>query len=244
MTAADDPIELYLDRVAGVLTGPPRQVRHTLAEVEAHLLDAAAEARVRGLDEEAARAEAVHRMGPVSGVAVRPWADPVLRRGAALAALLAAGIGGLAVGLAGLLAVLVRAVWGDGAVATPFPAGSYGPADCARWQAVRPGLDCVAAMTADHADDFVRNAVVAAVAGLFPLLAYRAARRRWPVAPWWVPLVGFGLAGLAAVGLVGIGVDGLLSTGTGGWGQSFSLAAAAALATVWFATRVRRSLPA
>src|SRR5674536_281273 len=36
----DDPIERYLDQLLVTLPGSPRQVRHTLAEVETHLLDA------------------------------------------------------------------------------------------------------------------------------------------------------------------------------------------------------------
>ena len=41
--APSDPIEDYLDRLLVSLSGSPRQVRHTLAEVEAHLRDAVAE---------------------------------------------------------------------------------------------------------------------------------------------------------------------------------------------------------
>ena len=35
--STDDPIETYLDRLLLSLSGTPRQVRHTLAEVEGHL---------------------------------------------------------------------------------------------------------------------------------------------------------------------------------------------------------------
>ena len=41
--AASEPVEAYLDQLLLVLAGPPRQVRHTLAEIEAHLYDAVAE---------------------------------------------------------------------------------------------------------------------------------------------------------------------------------------------------------
>ena len=68
----DDPIERYLDQLLGTLPGSPRQVRHTLAEVETHLFDATSQARTDGLDEFAARAAAVQRMGPVAGVADHP----------------------------------------------------------------------------------------------------------------------------------------------------------------------------
>lgn len=57
---------------------------------------------------------------------------------------------------AALLGGIVRAIWGDRAIATSFPTGSYTAADCARWLSNDPGAyDCVTAMTADHAAEFV-----------------------------------------------------------------------------------------
>ena len=41
--APGDAVEDYLDRLLVALNGSPRQVRHNLAEVEAHLHDAVAE---------------------------------------------------------------------------------------------------------------------------------------------------------------------------------------------------------
>lgn len=60
----------------------------------------------------------------------------------------------------------VRAIWGDRALATPFPTGSYTAADCARWMRNEPqSVDCVTAMTADHTDDFLFNAAESAFFG-------------------------------------------------------------------------------
>ena len=52
--APTDLIEDYLDRLLVSLSGSPRQVRHTLAEVEAHLRDAEAEGIAAGLTGDAA----------------------------------------------------------------------------------------------------------------------------------------------------------------------------------------------
>ena len=49
--APSDLIEDYLDRLLVSLSGSPRQVRHSLAEVEAHLRDAVAEGVAAGLPE-------------------------------------------------------------------------------------------------------------------------------------------------------------------------------------------------
>lgn len=248
----DDPVEAYLDELLGTLTGPPRQIRHTLDEVEAHLLDAVAAGRSEGLDEADARATAVRRLGPVSGLMDRPRLGrrltPALRRRSALAALLIGALGGIAVGLGGLIGWAVQALWGNGAIAVPFPAGSYNAADCTRWLAGYPSArDCVAAMTADHADDFLRNAAGCGLLGLLALAGYLVLRRRWthPAIDAALPvgfeyLLGVGLAGLAAVGLAGQGMDAILVTHGSGAGQPFSLAAAAVLAGAFFLVRARR----
>src|SRR5262249_44819515 len=67
-----DGIEASLDRLLVPLGGSPRQVRHTLAEVEAHLRDAVAEGMAAGLPEETAQAQALERIGPVHAVTGRP----------------------------------------------------------------------------------------------------------------------------------------------------------------------------
>src|SRR2546421_12231708 len=70
--APGDLIEDYLDRLLVSLSGSPRQVRHTLAEVEAHLRDAVAEGIAAGLPEDTAQAQALERIGPVHAVTGRP----------------------------------------------------------------------------------------------------------------------------------------------------------------------------
>ena len=46
---ADDPIEIYLDRLLVALSGSPRDVRRALAEAELHLYESAASLEASGL---------------------------------------------------------------------------------------------------------------------------------------------------------------------------------------------------
>jgi hypothetical protein len=247
---ADDPVEAYLDELLVALRAEPRRARHTVAEIEAHLLDSAAGLRAGGLGEREARAAAVARMGPVAGIAgSRPtrWLTTAVRRRLTLTSLLVGGAGGVALGVAGLLALAVRAVWGASAIATPFPVGSYTAADCARWQRAYPALpDCVTAMTADHAADLERNLLAGAVLGLLALAARGWLRRRWrdvPGRPMADHLAGALLAALAALGLLAVGIDAELTTHGSGAGAPFSIATAAALAAAFLALRARALRP-
>ncbi len=248
-----DPVEDYLDQLLLTLTGTPRRIRHTLSEVEAHLDDAVAAGRSAGLSDEEARRAAVRNLGSVEGVAAPPtrqWATRPSRRRMLLGLLLVTGVGGIAVGVAGLLAAVVRAVGGDRLVGAPFPTGSYTAGDCARWLANYPGAHgCLSAMTQDHADDFLRNTAAAGVLGLLALGAYLVIRRRWwnqtvaAALPRWVEwVVGAGLAGAAAVVLSAQGADAILVEHGTGAGASLSLAGAAAAAAAGFAVAARRAV--
>ncbi|MFL6163766.1 MAG: permease prefix domain 1-containing protein [Jatrophihabitantaceae bacterium] len=246
----DDPVEEYLDGVLSCAPGSPRQVRRTLAEVEAHLAESARDLRAEGMPAEAARAEAVRRMGPPAWAVDRPWpagsarlSRPVRHR-LVLAVLQLGGVAGIFVGLAGALAAGIRTIWGASAIATPFPAGAYSQADCRRWLAGYPSShDCLTAMTADHAADFLRNAVLAGILGVLALAARRLLKRRWPHTPTSAaePLIGAGLAALCALGFAGAGFDAVTVTRGQGAGQPLALAAAAAGAALLLAGAARRS---
>jgi len=180
----DDPIEEYLDQLLLILPGSARQVRHTLSEVEAHLRDGAAAAEAEGLDEHAAAVRAVQRMGPAAGVLddrrTRFWLTSTRRRRGVLGVLFVGAVGGLAVGAAGIIAAVVRIVGGDAAIGIPFPSGAYTQSDFTRWLAAYPSAgDCVAAMTIDHANDFLLSATVVGLGGVVCLLLLRLLRRRW-----------------------------------------------------------------
>ena len=100
-----DLIEDYLDRLLVSLSGSPRQVRHTLAEVEAHLRDAVAEGIAAGLPEDTAQAQALERIGPVHAVTGRPAAvgrpSRALLRRLTLTCALVGGAGLAAIGAPG-----------------------------------------------------------------------------------------------------------------------------------------------
>ena len=193
-----DPVEGLLDDLLLALSGSPRHVRHTLAEVQAHLDDAVAAGTAAGLSDTEARAAAVRDLGPVEGVASRSAgrsSNSPLRRRIVLGMLLVAGVGGVAIGLGGLGAAFVRGVGGNRLVGAPFPTGSYTATDCARWLSNYPrAQNCLSAMTQDHADDFLRNTAAAGVLGLLSLVAYAVLRRRWwnssvaGALPGWVSL--------------------------------------------------------
>jgi hypothetical protein len=244
---ADDPVEAYLDAVLSCSPGSPRQVRRTLAEVAAHLADSVDTLQAGGLAEPTARAEAVRRMGPPAGAVDRPWpagSSRPMRRRMLLAVLQLGGLAGVFLGLAGALAAGIQAIWGASAIATPFPAGSYSQADCRRWLAAYPAShSCTAAMTADHAADFLRNAALAGLLGVAALFVRRLLRRRWRGLPSSAlePLIGAGLAGLSALGFAGLAFDAVTVTRGQGAGQPISLAVAAGCAAVLLAVVARQA---
>jgi len=247
----DEPIEAYLDQLLLHLPGTARQVRHTLSEIEAHLRDARDAAVAEGLDDYAAVAIAVQRMGPVDGVVdnrgFRFRLTPARRRRAVLATLFAGTVGGIAVGIAGIMAAVVRMIAGDNAIGIPFPTGAYSQSDCARWLAAYPtARDCVAAMTIDHANDFLLATAVIGFGGIVCLSMFLFLRRRWnshavaAVIPAFTEDAAAGLVALlGAVLLLAQGVDSILVTRGQGAGRWFCLAAAALGAAAVCAGRAR-----
>jgi hypothetical protein len=243
--APSDPIEDYLDRLLVSLSGSPRQVRHTLAEVEAHLHDAVAEGVAAGLPEETAQMQALERIGPVHAVTGRPAG--IARPSAALLRrlTLTAALGG-----AGLVGRLLQVLKGNLFMTTPFPPGTYTQADCARWLAGDPGTrSCVTAMLADHAFDYLLQAAACGLLGLAGLAAYVFLRRRWSDRATTTALPGGSaeglgaiLAGIAALACFGQAAD-LETVQRGvGVGEPLSLGIAAAVAAVAFALALRHRL--
>jgi hypothetical protein len=243
---AGDVIEEYLDRLLVSLTGSPRQIRHTLAEVEAHLRDAVAEGIAAGLPEQTAQAHALERIGPVPAAAGPPaiLARPsaALVRRLILTGALIGSAGLIAIGVAGLAGRLLQAARGNLFLMSPFPPGTYTQADCARWLAGDPGTrSCVTAMLADHAAEFVLNATAAGLLGLIIGGGYLFLRSRWrdPATAAALPagtaeFLGAALAGIAALALYGNVLDiETVQRGVGA-GAPLSLAIAATLAALAF----------
>jgi hypothetical protein len=250
--AQDDAVEEYLDRLLVTLSGSPRQVRHTLAEIEAHLHDAVTEGIAAGLPETEARAQAVARIGPVHEVTGRTVAFtrpvPALARRLALIGAIVSGVGLVAIAVAGLIGWVLAAAKGGRFIAAPWPPGSYTQADCARWMSGDPAAhNCVAAMVYDHVGDFILQAGACGVLGVLVLTGYLVLRRRWQDRATLAALpagsaeaLGGALAGLAAIFFVGSAIDLEMVQHGIGAGQPFSLAAAALLAAVFFALRLLR----
>src|SRR5271165_5201097 len=95
-TGMTEPVEDYLDGLLLTLPGTPREVRHTLAEVDAHLHDIVAEGIEAGLTQQEAEAAAVARVGPMRAITGRTAqfsrpATALLRR-SALAGTLVGGV--------------------------------------------------------------------------------------------------------------------------------------------------------
>src|SRR5262249_55817799 len=163
-----DVVEDFLDRLLVSLRGSPRRVRHTLAEVEAHLRDAVDEGMAAGLSEPEAQAWAVERMGPVhtvtgSAATLGRPSRGLLRR-LMLTAALVGGAGLTAIGGAGLIARWFGAVKGTEFLTAPWPSGSYTRADCARWLVGDPGThSLVAPMLAHPSGDIMLEATAAGV---------------------------------------------------------------------------------
>jgi hypothetical protein len=247
-----DPVEDYLDRLLVTLSGSPRQVRHTLAEVEAHLHDAVAEGVAAGLPESQAQAQAVARMGPVHEVTGRrpALARPSLALGRrlALTAALVGSVGFLTIGAAGLVARVLLGAKGSAFLTAPWPSGSYTRADCTHWLAGDPGThSCMTAMLADHAGDFLLQATAAGLLGLLGLAAYLALRQRWQDRATLTALpagtaeaLGTVLAALAALAFLGQAADTEIVQHGIGAGEPWSLGAAAAAAAVVFALALWR----
>lgn len=251
-----DAVEDYLDQLLTSLSGSPRQVRHTLAEVEAHLRDAVAEGVADGLPEHDAQVWAVARMGPVttiagrSSVITRPSLAVVRRL--ILTAALVGGAGLTAVGGAGLVSWLLARLRGDEFMTAPWPAGAYTRADCARWLANDPHAhSCVTAMLADHVWDFRFDTTAGGVLGLLGLGLYVVLRQRWrdratltALPAGTAHMAGAVLAALAAVVCFGVAFD-LEKVQHGiGAGDPLSLGIAAAVAAAVFGLSLLRTIRA
>lgn len=249
-----DLIEEYLDRLLVSLSGSPRQVRHTLAEVEAHLRDAVAEGIAAGLPEAQAEEQALERIGPVHVVAGRPAvitrpSAPLLRRLVLTAGLIGTG-GFIAVGGAGIIGRVLARVKGNLFMTAPFPPGTYTRADCARWLAGAPHThSCITAMLDDHVFEFVAGTTLAGLLGLLGLAGYLFLRHRWrdratrtALPAGTAEALGAALAAIAAAVCAAQVFDVETVQHGIGAGEPLSLAIAAAATAAVFALALRRTV--
>lgn len=254
----DSPIEAFLDELVGALsTQRPRQLRHLLAEVEAHLRDDVALGLASGLSAGAAEAAAVERFGPATDLAraeQRRTTTPVsvLARQLGSTGVVLGGIGAIAIGLSGVIAAVVRLVAGSRVLAAPAPHQVLSAADCARWLAADPAArTCRAAATADWANEVIWYRIAIGLLGVVGLLMFRFARNRWaPNGRWAVlpPAVGDTIAvtlfAIGGVWTLGMGIDAIVVGSGDGSGQWLSAAPVALLAAAVFAVRLIRDIEA
>jgi hypothetical protein len=252
----DSPVEAYLDElVVGLPRSHPRDLRRMLAEAEAHLRDDVDAGLAAGLTQREAEVTAVQRLGPprllVEGEQrrLRPSLG-VLARQFATTGLLLGGIGGVAIGVSGVLAWLVRLAAGARVLVDVEPGRVLSAADCARWLAADPGAhSCRDAAVADWVYEVVGYRLILGVLGMVALAVFVLLRHRWVRQDRWsllppevsdtVAAVSFGLAGAWTLGL---GINALVIASGHGSGQWFSAAAVALLVAAYFAVRLLRDL--
>lgn len=253
---ADSPIEGYLDcLLTELLPGSPRHVRHLLAETEAHLRDAAADAASRGLTDSEAEREAVELFGPAAQLAGeerrrRPTPLRALARQFLSSGLLLGAVGGLAVGASGVLAAGLWVVGGSRFIIDVAPGRTLAASDCARWLAGYPRAhSCAQAAIADWAYETVGYRLVVGVLGAVAMMMFVALRRRWTRAHRWTALpstvvdtLATTLFGLSGVWLLGLGIDAVVVNAGHGAGQWLSAAPVAMMMTAVFCMRLVHDL--
>ncbi len=229
---SETPIDDYLDELLRRTRSDARTTRRLLDEASDHLHATTAELVNDGMSRQAAEVEAVRRFGPVTPIVQATSRRSFLTLGVETVrgALFLAGCGLVAVGLSGLVA-LVMNVWAGrsfvGGV-TVFQGQGAGPS------------------VQEVADDAVVLRVIAGLAGLVLLLGYLAWRRRISSSPLLPPglVDALGAAAFAAAtaGLAIVSVDQAIQTGTPGVGFPLSGAVVALPASVYFCVRAARAL--
>jgi hypothetical protein len=259
MSAPRDLIGEYLSALRASLELAPEQAELVVAEAEDHLRETAACALATGMSEHEAELAAISAFGSVTAV-VRAHASRSAGffRGRTPAAVLGdlilagwklAASGLVAVGISGLVVLVMNHVFGR-----PFtgqaPAGvSFQKADCAYWMRLWPGAHtCAAAHMLEASSDAVVLRVAAGLMGAALLVAYATVRyvqrrrRRGPVAvlAGYFPLLAVGVFSAGALGLALAQLTGFAATQ--GPGTYLSGAIVAAAAAAWHGRKARPAI--
>jgi hypothetical protein len=259
MSRPHDPIEEYLRELRARLQLAPEEAGLVVAEAEDHLRETAACGRATGMTDVEAQQAAISAFGSVSAVvrahASRPAGFARGRRPAAmlgdliLTAWRLAGTGLVAVGVSGLVVLVMNLVLGR-AFTGQAPAGvSFGRADCAYWMGLWPGArTCAAAHMLEASSDAVVLRAGAGMMGLallaaFGVVRYLQRRRgRGPVVllAGYFPLLAASVFGTGAIALslAQLTVAGI----TQGPGTYLSGALVAAAAAAWYGRRGRPTI--
>jgi hypothetical protein len=224
------PIDDYLDELLRRTRADARTTRRLLDEASDHLYATADELRSGGLSQQEAEAEAVRRFGPVTPIVRstfrRSFLALVLET--LRAAVFLAGCGLVAVGISGLVALVMNLSAGrsfvGGVTVFAGPGGSI----------------------QETADDAVVLRVIAGLAGLLLLLGYLAWRRQVSSPPLLpaglVDALGAAAFAAGTAGLAIASADQAAQTGTAGVGFALSGALVALPATVYFCIRAAHAL--
>ncbi|HEY1642097.1 MAG TPA: hypothetical protein VGG35_15500, partial [Streptosporangiaceae bacterium] len=187
MSDPRDLIEEYLSDLRASLTLAPAEAELVIAEAEDHLRETAACGLATGMTGREAQEAAISAFGSVTAVvrahAARPAGFIRGRRPAAivgdlvLAAWKLAGTGLIAIGISGLVVLVMNLAFGR-AFTGQAPAGvTFGKADCAYWMGLWPGAhSCAAAHVLEASSDAVVLRAGAGVMGAALLVAYGVAR--------------------------------------------------------------------
>jgi hypothetical protein len=259
MSDPRDLIEEYLSDLRARLELAPEEAELVLAEAEDHLRDTAAWGLATGMTEHEAQLAAISAFGPVTAV-VRAHASRLagFSRGRTPAAILGdlilagwklAGIGLIAVGISGLVVLLMNLAFGRGFTGQA-PAGvSFQKADCAYWMNLWPGAHtCATAHMLEASSDAVVLRVGAGMMGAALLVAYSVVRYvqrrrgRGPVVvlAGYFPLLAACVFSVGALGLALAVLTGF--TITQGPGAYLSGAIVAAAAAAWHGREARPAI--
>jgi hypothetical protein len=226
----ETPIEDYLDELLRRTHADPRTTRRLLDEAGDHLNAAAAELCSTGMSRQQAETEAVRRFGSIAPIVLATHRQSLLALvlETLRAALFLGGCGLVAVGISGLVA-LVMNLWAG----RSFVGG----------QAVFPGAHV---SVREVADDAVVLRVLAGLVGLVVLVGYYAWRRYSSAAPLLpaglVDALGAAAFAGGTVALAIVAADQAVRTGTPGVGFALSGAIVALPAAVYFCFRTTRAL--
>jgi hypothetical protein len=259
MSDPRDRIEEYLSDLRASLELAPEEAELVVAEAEDHLREGAACGPATGMTEHEAQLAAISAFGSISAVVRAHASRPAgFIRGRTPAAILGdlvlagwklAGNGLIAVGVSGLVVLLMNVAFSRSFTGQAPASVSFQKADCAYWMSLRPvAHTCATAHMLEASSDAVVLRAGAGVIGAALLVAYgivryvQRRRGRGPVVvlAGYFPLLAAGVFGAGAVGLALAQLTGFAITQ--GPGANLSGAIVAAAAAVWYGLKARPAI--
>jgi len=257
MSGHSDIIENYLDDLLANLVGEAGAVRRMLTETEAHLYADLDRGVGRGLAPDDAARAAIAHFGPAERIAHEwsasappkplPPLPKMLRNGATQVAPLL-GVGLVSIGISGLVARAMTALWGLRFMFADPPGTTYSASSCSRWMSLHPHAPtCTSAYLAESLSDGLDARYAAGLLGLAILgaLAVRRSRRHLPLITLPSPvtaLVAGGVFCAATLALLALATDAIRVAHGNGAGQWLSAAIVALLVAVSYSFAYLRSI--